>query len=89
MRLLFAHAFLGAGSGAGGGQQAVAALLQGAGIPFVAQPLLSATENWDPGRDRRPGRSTQPRGGSPPCRPRPGTPGSPPIWPRCGPAGSP
>jgi hypothetical protein len=49
MRMLFAHAFVAAGNGAGSpAQQAVqAALLQGAGIPFVAQPLLlSATENF-------------------------------------------
>jgi hypothetical protein len=54
MRLLFAHAFVAAGNGAGSpAQQAVqAALLQGAGIPFVAQPLLlSATENFQgPGK---------------------------------------
>ena len=43
----------------------------------------------DPGRDRRPGRSTPRPGGSPPGRPRPGTPGSPLTWPRCGPADSP
>lgn len=48
-RLLFAHAFVGAGSGTGSPvQQAVqAALLQGAGIPFAAQPgLMAATENF-------------------------------------------
>ncbi len=45
IRLLFAHAFVGAGSGSGGpAQQAVqAALLRGAGIPFAAQPRLLAT----------------------------------------------
>ena len=49
MRLLFAHAFVGAGNGSGSPvQQAVqAALLQGAGIPFAAQPgLMAATENF-------------------------------------------
>jgi hypothetical protein len=49
MRLLFAHAFVGAGSGSGSpAQQAVqAALLQGAGIPFAAQHgLMAATENF-------------------------------------------
>ena len=48
MRLLFAHAFVGAGSGSGSpAQQAVqAALLRGAGIPFAAQPrLMAATRN--------------------------------------------
>ena len=41
---------------------------------------------------RRPAtrRRSPPRpGGSPRCRPPPGTPGSPPTWPRCGPASSP
>ncbi len=49
LRLMFAHAFVGAGSGAGSpAQQAVqAALLQAAGIPFAAQPRLMATaENF-------------------------------------------
>jgi hypothetical protein len=50
MRLLFAHAFVGAGDRSAGSpvQQAVqAALLQGAGIPFAAQPgLMTATENF-------------------------------------------
>jgi hypothetical protein len=49
MRLLFAHAFVGAGSGSGSPvQQAVqAALLRGAGIPFAEQPaLMAATENF-------------------------------------------
>jgi hypothetical protein len=49
IRLLFAHAFVGAGSGSGSpAQQAVqAALLQGAGIPFAAQPgLITATGNF-------------------------------------------
>jgi hypothetical protein len=49
MRLLFAHAFAGAGNGPGSPvQQAVqAALLHGAGIPFAAQPgLMAATENF-------------------------------------------
>ena len=48
MRLLFAHAFVGAGNGSGNPtQQAVqAALLRGAGIPFAAQPeLVAATRN--------------------------------------------
>ncbi|HEY7147194.1 MAG TPA: hypothetical protein VH637_23355 [Streptosporangiaceae bacterium] len=45
MRLLFAHSFVGAGSGSGSpAQQAVqAALLRDAGIPFAAQPRLMAT----------------------------------------------
>ena len=49
VRLLFAHAFVGAGNGSGSPvQQAVqAALLRGAGIPFAAQPgLIAATENF-------------------------------------------
>ena len=49
MRLLFAHAFVGAGDGSGSpAQQAVqAALLRGAGIPFAAQPgLIAFTENF-------------------------------------------
>jgi hypothetical protein len=49
IRLLFAHAFVGAGSGSGTPvQQAVqAALLRGAGIPFAAQPgLMAATGNF-------------------------------------------
>jgi hypothetical protein len=49
MRLLFAHAFVGAGNSVGSPvQQAVqAALLQGAGIPFAAQPgLIANTENF-------------------------------------------
>ena len=49
MRLLFAHAFVGAGDGSGSpAQQAVqAALLRGAGIPFAAQPgLIAVTENF-------------------------------------------
>jgi hypothetical protein len=50
LRLLFAHAFVGAGGGIGSPvQQAVqAALLQGAGIPFRAQSSLitSSTENY-------------------------------------------
>ena len=54
IRLLFAHAFVGAGSGSGSAvQQAVqAALLQGGGIPFAAQPaVIAGTENFQgPGR---------------------------------------
>lgn len=49
MRLLFAHAFVGAGhvSGSPVQQAAQAALLRGAGIPFAAQPgLMAATENF-------------------------------------------
>jgi hypothetical protein len=44
LRLLFVHAFVGAGSGVGTpAQQAVqAALLQGAGLPIVGQPNLLA-----------------------------------------------
>lgn len=51
LRLLFAHAFVGAGGAAGSlAQQAVqAALLQGAGVPFAAQPLLLATTDNFPG----------------------------------------
>ena len=51
MRLLFAHAFVGAGNGSGSPvQQAVqAALLRGAGIPFAAQPELMATTKNGPG----------------------------------------
>jgi hypothetical protein len=51
LRLLFAHAFVGAGSGSGSPvQQAVqAALLRGAGIPFAAQPGLMATTKNGPG----------------------------------------
>jgi hypothetical protein len=51
MRLLFAHALVGAGNGSGSPvQQAVqAALLQGAGIPFAAQPRLEATTKNGPG----------------------------------------
>jgi hypothetical protein len=48
IRLLFAHAFVGAGSGAGDAAQLAvqAALLQGAGIPFAAQPtVIAGTEN--------------------------------------------
>jgi hypothetical protein len=48
LRLLSVHAFVGAGSGAGTpAQQAVqAALLEGAGVPFAAQPkLLAAAQN--------------------------------------------
>jgi hypothetical protein len=92
MRLLFAHAFVGAGSGSGSPVQAVqAALLRGAGIPFAAQAkLVAAAENF-PGRAPGPvaGPVYTPAGGSPPCRPRPGTPGWLLIWPRCGPVGSP
>jgi hypothetical protein len=49
LQLLFAHAFVGAGDSPGSPvQQAVqAALLQGAGIPFAAQPeLIAGTENF-------------------------------------------
>ena len=51
IRLAFAHAFVGAGNGSGSPvQQAVqAALLQGAGIPFAAQPRLMATAKNGPG----------------------------------------
>jgi hypothetical protein len=50
-RLMFAHAFVGAGSTPGSPvQQAVqAALLRGAGIPFAAQPLVMGhTDNFPP-----------------------------------------
>jgi hypothetical protein len=56
MRLLFAHAFVGAGGDPGSPvQQAVqAALLQDAGIPFAAQPtLMRHTENF-PGAEKGP-----------------------------------
>ncbi len=49
LRLLFAHAFVGAGNQPGSQlQQAVqAVLLRGAGIPFAAQPeLMASTENF-------------------------------------------
>src|SRR6516162_5818104 len=49
MRLLFAHAFVGAGDSPGSpAQQAVqAALLQGAGVPFAAQPgVIAIAENF-------------------------------------------
>jgi hypothetical protein len=49
LRLLFAHAFVGAGNGPGSQAQqaAQAALLQGAGIPFAAQPgLMAIAENF-------------------------------------------
>jgi hypothetical protein len=51
LRLIFAHAFVGAGSAPGSpAQQAVqAALLRGAGIPFSAQPLLMGTAGNFPG----------------------------------------
>jgi hypothetical protein len=51
LRLMIAHALVGAGSGLGSpAQQAVlAALLRVAGIPFAAQPsLLTATANFEP-----------------------------------------
>jgi hypothetical protein len=60
LRLLFAHGFVGAGGGPGSpAQQALqAALLQGAGIPFAAQPgLMAFTENF-PGSG--PGSATGP-----------------------------
>ncbi len=51
LRLMFAQAFAGAGSGSGTlAQQAVrAALLEGAGIPFAAQPRLLASAKGGPG----------------------------------------
>ena len=60
IRLAFAHSFVGAGNGSGSpAQQAVQAeLLQGAGIPFAAQPRLMATaEN---GAGPAPGPATRP-----------------------------
>jgi hypothetical protein len=60
MQLMFAHALVGAGAGAGSPvQQAVqAALLRGAGIPFAAQPgLIAATENFP---ESGPGAATGP-----------------------------
>ena len=62
IQLLFAHAFVGAGDGAGSPvQQAVqAALLRGAGIPFAAQPgLIADTENF-PGSGSGPAPATGP-----------------------------
>jgi hypothetical protein len=51
LRLLLAHAFAGAGNGAGSpAQQAVqATLLQGAGIPFAAQPVVMGSADNFPG----------------------------------------
>ncbi len=62
MRLLFAHAFVGAGNDFGSGspaQEAVqAVLLRGAGILFAAQPgLIAATENFE---GSGPGQATGP-----------------------------
>jgi hypothetical protein len=50
LRLLFVHVFVGAGNGAGTpAQQAVqAALLQGAGVPFAAQPRVLAIDGLPP-----------------------------------------
>jgi hypothetical protein len=60
IRLLFAQAFTGTGNGPGSpARQAVqAALLQGAGIPFAAQPTLMATAKNGPGP--APGSATGP-----------------------------
>jgi hypothetical protein len=60
LRLGFAQAFVGAGSGSGGpAQQAVqAALLRGAGIPFAALPGLMAASRNGPGPP--PGAATGP-----------------------------
>jgi hypothetical protein len=63
LRLLFAHAFVGAGEGSGGpAQQAVqAALLQGAGVPFAAQPkLIGTTPSLHPAAPGPPGPATGP-----------------------------
>jgi hypothetical protein len=64
LRLLFAHAFVGAGGGTGSQvQQAVqAALLRGAGISFAAQPaLIAGTENFPgSGPGAAPGPATGP-----------------------------
>jgi hypothetical protein len=64
VRLLFAHAFVGAGDGSGSAvQQAVqAVLLQEAGIPFAAQPgLLANAENFPgPAPGTAPGSATGP-----------------------------
>jgi hypothetical protein len=64
MRLLFASAFVGAGNDPGSPvQQAVqAALLQGAGIPFAAQPTLIDTVKPAPdaGPSTQPGPATGP-----------------------------
>jgi hypothetical protein len=51
LRMLSVHAFVGAGSGAGTpAQQAVqAALMQGAAVPFAAQPKLLAAAGYGPG----------------------------------------
>ena len=61
LRLLSVHAFVGAGNGAGtSAQQAVqAALLQGAGVPFAAQPkVLYASQFAEPAQG--PGAATGP-----------------------------
>ena len=93
IRVMVAHAFVGAGDGSGSPvQQAVqAALLYGAGIPFAAQPRLVAITENVPGAGPGPATgpvytaarrlAAQPAGS--------GTPGSPLTWPRCGPACSP
>jgi hypothetical protein len=64
LELLFAHALVGAGGGVGGPvQQAVqAALLQDAGIPFAAQPRLTAATEDFPGfgPGSKPGPATGP-----------------------------
>src|SRR4029077_7439570 len=59
-RLMFAHAFVGAGSTPGSpAQQAVqAALLRGAGIPFAVQPKVMGTADNFPGP--QPGSATGP-----------------------------
>jgi hypothetical protein len=65
LRLLAVHAFAGAGTDAGTpAQQAVqAALLQGAGVPFAAQPQLRATTglpSWAQAAGNGPGPATGP-----------------------------
>ena len=104
-KLLSAHAFVGAGAGPGTpAQQAVqAALLQGAGVPFAAQPkvadhtraaVVGAGKMGRPsntgaraGACRRAGLRRGPAAGGAAAR-APGTPGSPPTWARCEPVSS-
>ena len=83
----------GGGPGASPAQQAVtAALIMAAGGRRTGRRRASrrATGSGCPRLGQRPARRPMPRpGGSPRCRPPPGTPGWCGTWPRCGPAGSP
>jgi hypothetical protein len=65
LRLLAVHAVAGAGAGPGTpAQQAVqAALLQGAGVPFAAQPMVTADDglpSWSQTDSQRPGPANGP-----------------------------